>query len=135
MNYKAVEKWLSPLDNLICSIIKRKLECDGLSRVISMLFQKEGIRHDVMIGSFTLINNNEKHQIPHHFWISLPNNYICDFRVRMWLRDLDDFTPHGIFTPNKNQVYLAKQSVIMPTHRAIFSALTDMDLDDYPPLH
>ena len=131
MNYKEIEEWLSPIVNCKPSI---RLECDGLSRVISMLFQKEGIKHNVMVGSFCLNHNNEEYKIKTHFWIDMLNEYVCDFRIRMWLDKLDLYTPNGIFIPNDDQIYTVESPIYVPVHPIIFNALTDCIFEDYPPL-
>jgi hypothetical protein len=46
-----------------------KLECDGLTRVITTVLEKEGIEHTCMVGSLTHTLRNEA--VPLHFWVEL----------------------------------------------------------------
>lgn len=61
-----------------------KLECDGLTRVISTLMQRDGIHHQVCVGTLTISNVG---MIPIHWWIVLSDGRICDYRARMWSRE------------------------------------------------
>jgi hypothetical protein len=125
---KTIEEWLAPLD------VRTKLECDGLSRVISMLLQKEKIPHRVFIGTFDLFTNNGKcaYSIRHHQWIELSDGYVCDFRIRMWIDEVK--APHGIFIPSKYNVYSKELEISIPVHEVLFYALAGCNMNDYPPL-
>lgn len=74
-----------------------RLECDGLTRVLHLLLDKQGIRHTVMGGGIHDEIDND--YFSPHFWIELGNGDIVDFRARMWLGDKDHI-PHGIFDPD-----------------------------------
>ncbi|MBK6593659.1 MAG: hypothetical protein IPG23_13455 [Burkholderiales bacterium] len=109
------------------------LECDGLTRVISTLLQRDGITHQVCVGSLTIPN---KGAIPLHWWIVLSDGRICDFRAHMWLDD-DQRVPHGVFSPEAHHQYEATHdvdpnSVALPS--AIFSILTGKQVGDFPRL-
>ncbi|WP_107670133.1 hypothetical protein [Cyanothece sp. BG0011] len=67
-------------------------ECDGMTRICSTILTKEGIKHQLMLGS--IIYENRK--IEPHFWINLANNYCIDYRLRMWFGK-DSNIPHGVF--------------------------------------
>lgn len=73
-----------------------KLECDGLTRVITTVLGKEGIEHTCMVGSLTHVLRNET--VPLHFWIELADGRLVDYRAHHWLGEGDDI-PHGIFDP------------------------------------
>ena len=132
MKYEVIEKWLSYLDTYINPIAKRRLECDGMSRSVSMLLLRERIKHDMFVGAFYLKGEeNIRGIIPLHYWIEI-NDHVCDFRVRMWINDSD--APHGIFVPNDKQKYVKKGKMIRPIDDVIFTTLTGMGIDQYPPL-
>lgn len=83
------------------------LECDGLTRVISTLMQREGIPHQVCIGKLSITKVG---MIPLHWWIVLPDGLICDYRARMWLGNLPQ-VPHGLFAPSQDHVYTTSNLV------------------------
>jgi hypothetical protein len=89
-----LEQWLAPFDRL-------PLECDGLTRCISTLMQRDGIDHQIVVGSLDIPGAGT---IPHHWWIALPDGQVCDFRARMWLGD-DPSVPHGVFIPEAHHGY------------------------------
>ncbi len=60
------------------------LECDGLTRVISTLMQRDEIHHQVCVGTLTISNVG---MIPIHWWIVLSDGRICNHRARMWSRE------------------------------------------------
>lgn len=86
LDHQKLFDWLAPLDQLA-------LECDGLTRVISALLTREGVRHQMHYGAL----ETEKGRIGVHCWIRLSDGAICDFRARMWL---GEDAPHGIFFPD-----------------------------------
>jgi hypothetical protein len=78
-----------------------RLECDGMTRVISTLLQREDIEHEICIGRLDVAGVGA---IPMHYWICFPDGQICDLRARMWLRDSPE-APHGLFMPSAHQTY------------------------------
>ena len=85
----------------------------------------------MFVGTFYLKVNEKIHTIPLHYWIEI-NDHVCDFRVRMWINEPE--SPHGIFVPNESHVYVKKGKMIRPIDNAIFIALTNMNVDQYPTL-
>lgn len=110
-----------------------QLECDGLTRVLSTLMQRDGIDHRVLVGELEVIGIGT---IPYHWWIELPDGTLCDFRARMWLGDHED-VPHGVFLPSPSLKYRASKERepcsigLIPT---FFHALTGAPLAGCPPL-
>lgn len=91
------------LDRLLQRVEHLPLECDGLSRVLSVLLRHADCTHRVLVGSLCVDGHGE---IPLHCWIELENGQVCDLRARMWLGSKPR-VPHGRFTPAADQQYVA----------------------------
>lgn len=78
-------RWLAALDAL-------RLECDGMTRVISSLLQRDGVAHAAMVGRLDV---DQVGSIALHHWIELPDGRRIDLRARMWLGN-DARVPHGV---------------------------------------
>lgn len=120
---KALADWLAPVADL-------PLECDGLTRVISMLMQREGLAHRVCIGALAIPGVG---RIPYHWWIVMPDGQTCDFRARMWLGNAPQ-VPHGLCSPALH-IYTAESevepvSIALPP--AIFTILAGKSMDSFP---
>lgn len=118
-----LEQWLAQLDQL-------PLECDGLTRCISTLMQRDGIEHRVLVGSLAITGVGS---IPHHWWIAMPDGTLCDFRARMWLGD-DASVPHGLFVPEAHHAYVVQDELQLDQVRlrpTIFTALTCEPMDHF----
>lgn len=91
-----LQDWLSPLDTL-------PLECDGMTRVISALLEREGIDHQAYMGSLVVPHVG---RIGLHAWIDVEGDPVqrIDLRARMWLGE-DARVPHGVFEPSPAAVY------------------------------
>lgn len=118
-----LDEWLAQFDRL-------PLECDGLTRCISTLMQREGIEHRVLVGSLAIPGVGT---IPHHWWIALPDDRLCDFRARMWLGD-DPSVPHGLFIPEAHHAYLTAdelqpEQVMLKT--SLFAILAGEPMDRF----
>lgn len=116
-----IAQWLAQLDHL-------PLECDGMTNIISTLLHREGIKHQVCIGSLTIPAGT----IPLHYWITLDKE-IIDFRARMWLGPT---APHGIFLPEPDQYDVAglvdqRQSKLSAI---LFWGLTGQTMESFPTL-
>ena len=107
------------------------LECDGLTRVLSTLMQRDGVEHRVCVGELDVENVGT---IPYHWWIALPDGTHCDFRARMWLGESPG-VPHGVFSPAVSQRYAAREErdpgsiALLPP---FFHALTGAPLVGFP---
>jgi hypothetical protein len=91
---------IHPLSQVL-SIVEVKckaLECDGLSKVISGILTLAGVKHLIEVG--TLLT--PRGEIPHH-WIRIDDDFIIDYRARMWLGNGDE-VPHGIFQSENYQM-------------------------------
>jgi hypothetical protein len=88
------------LENLV-EFDKCRLECDGLSRVLSYILAANNIDHKVYVGE--IIDTTTGNQFAPHFWIDLPDGQHIDYRARMWLGDYEQI-PHGIFDPTEYPV-------------------------------
>ena len=71
-----------------------RLECDGLTRVLSYVLNKAAIGHHVMLGE--IADPQTHRQFSPHFWIVLPDGRHIDYRARMWLGQAEHI-PHGVF--------------------------------------
>lgn len=86
----ALSNWLEPLD--ACA-----LECDGMSRCISILLNKLQIPHEVLCGRARARDQG----VNPHFWIELPHLGLqIDYRARMWLGQ-HEYVPHGVFATSE----------------------------------
>lgn len=56
------------------------LECDGVTRALSLLLTREGIKHVIHIGALQVEGVG---RIGLHWWIVLPGGQIYDARARM----------------------------------------------------
>lgn len=83
------------------------LECDGLTRAISTLMQRDAVAHRVHVGHVQIEGVGT---IPYHWWIALPDGRLCDLRARMWL-GRDERVPHGLFEPQAHQQYQTQGEV------------------------
>jgi hypothetical protein len=77
------------------------LECDGATRVLHYVFDKEKIKHVVKKGIVTF----DGEEIPLHFWIELPDGNIVDYKSRMWLGNQ---AQEGVFKPNSKTKYIGE---------------------------
>lgn len=87
------------LGALLSPFERYPLECDGMTRVLSYVLAKAGVRHEVRVGAMSL-NGRDPEIIPHHWWIVTPDDIYIDYRCRMWIKDRED-APHGVFTPDE----------------------------------
>lgn len=118
---------VATLAERLASVDALALECDGLTRVISTLMQRDGIAHQVCVGSLTI---SDVGMIPLHWWIVLSDGRICDYRARMWLGQSVE-VPHGLFVPCQKQLYTISNMVEPADIRlseALFNVLTGMSL-------
>ena len=119
--------------NIYALLDSLPLECDGMTRVVSTLLQKEGIGHRVNVGALRIATLGD---IAHHWWISFPDGRICDFRARMWL-GMNALIPHGIFTPTPQSAswYVSQHNVPMSEvllSPVIFEVLTGHSVVEFP---
>lgn len=87
---EALEKLTEVVDTL-------PVECDGATRIVHVLLKRAGVPHDVYMG---IVETWEDEYIPLHWWIKV-NEFIIDYRARMWLSDNDE-VPHGVFNPDNH---------------------------------
>lgn len=128
MPYQNIEltQWLNSTDAL-------PLECDGLTRVISALMNRENMAHKICIGSLRISGVGV---IPRHWWIGLENSQYCDYRARMWLGN-DPLVPHGVFSPQAHHQYevaeeLTPGDVALPA--SVIAVLAGRPIDSFPRL-
>lgn len=121
MNLTNLHHWLTPLDSV-------PLECDGLTRAISILLQRERISHHVCIGALYV---HDVGRVDPHWWIQLSDGSVCDFRARMWLGN-EHSVPHGVFHPEPQHQYRACQITEIEVSDWVFEILTLRPLDSYP---
>lgn len=119
-----LQRWLAALDSA-------PLECDGMSRVIAVLLAREGIPHHVQVGAVTVEGGG---RIDPHYWIALPDGYICDFRARMWLPHCNVPVPHGVFRVPEHCQYNAVGDIVKRPSPMLFAVLTGRSLESYPHL-
>lgn len=104
------------------------LECDGVTRALSMLLARDGIQHEVHTGALVVTDVG---CISYHWWIELAGWEICDARARMWL-GTHERVPHGVFQPEAWQKYASKISRSPAWSPILFGILTGAPMDAYP---
>ena len=99
-----LQRALEPIDEL-------NLGCEGTSWIISSLLEKNEVPHILMSGSIS--HTNGRVVVP-HFWIEL-DQWIIDFRIRMWFGRNNQGLPHGCFKVNqareKGFVYRGEKAI------------------------
>lgn len=122
------------IDDYLAVLDELPLECDGLSRVVSTLLQRDEIQHCVHVGS---VDVEGVGTIPLHWWIELPDGRLLDLRSRMWLGQ-DDRVPHGMFIPQNHQTFHSKAEVQLASVRlspVLFCILANRPIDSFPSMH
>ena len=66
------------------------LECDGLTRVLLTILDREGIEAEAWSGFIAAGDSRVR-----HWWLQV-GEWTVDYRVRMWLGDGPEI-PHGVF--------------------------------------
>ncbi|QCF28113.1 hypothetical protein [Hydrocarboniclastica marina] len=80
---------------------KLELDCNGISDLISIQLEEQGIQHQRMCGLATH-NRTGKRVFP-HCWILLTSGHVVDVRLRKWLGEGNDI-PHGVFRPTRSSM-------------------------------
>lgn len=112
------------LDMALLTLDDCKLDCDGMTYVISHLLTEAGIPHRMMVGAaYDPISNDS---IYPHCWVELSENqWIIDYRLRRWLGD-SDLVPHGIFKPETvGMVYRGDTLKRAQLHKNTLMMMTD----------
>jgi hypothetical protein len=108
------------LEKLFADYVDLPLECDGLTRVLSYLLDRNGVAHRVMQGSVSV----GKKTFDPHFWIELLDGHVIDYRARMWFGNKPS-VPHGIFRMKDfPEARYEGRQVSMTTSDFIFKVLT-----------
>lgn len=84
------------LHQLLEPYINAPVECDGFTRLAHTALTHAGIEHTCMLGR--LISADGQRKSPIHYWITLPDGQVIDYRARMWL-GVSETVPHGVFFP------------------------------------
>ncbi len=84
------------LATLLAPYDRYRLECDGLTRVLSTVLHRRGIAHICVVGK--IVDLLDTVSMWPHYWLTLDDGRIVDYRARMWLGDKPHI-PHGIFYP------------------------------------
>ena len=104
-----------------------RLECDGLTRVLSYILTTAGIEHCVMMGE--IVDTKTGQRFSPHFWITLPDRRHIDYRARMWLGEAEHI-PHGIFDPADYRVAYNGEAIQFDNLEQIAPLLMQLDCDD-----
>ncbi|MEE9647830.1 hypothetical protein [Enterobacter soli] len=103
----------------VCELLHKydalPLECDGHSMVVSSLLDRFCIPHQRIVGEVTLAGSGQI--IRPHLWIKY-DEYIIDYRLRMWARQTADnvcLVPHGIFIEDKCHATYTVHSIARKT--------------------
>lgn len=87
-------EWLQWLELDLMGLEDCQVECNGMSWAISYLLDQACVEHDCVLGY--VISEHTGEAVTPHYWITLPDGWIIDYRLRMWLGDTDEI-PHGVF--------------------------------------
>ena len=104
------------------------LECDGMTRVVSYILTENEVKHSVCTGSLTMnglpLNRAKGTRIALHWWVDLGNDWIIDYRARMWL-GRHRTIPHGVFPLRTfpKAIYRAAQRLQLHVPKFIFDIL------------
>lgn len=111
------------IHQVIEPFINAPVECDGFVRLAHTALVAAGVDHTVMHGR--LVSADSTRRTPIHFWITLANGDVIDYRAQMWLGSAND-VPSGIFAPAEFPGWSYQGSVIdIPTlHPAVAEMLT-----------
>ena len=104
-----------------------RLECDGLTRVLSYILTKAAIDHTVLLGE--IIDQRTQKAFSPHFWIALPDDRYIDYRARMWLGEAEH-VPHGIFNPEDYLVTYDGHETNFENQEQIAPLLLQLECDD-----
>lgn len=80
---------------VLAKYLDAPVECDGFTRLAHTALLREGISHEVRVGSLSE-NGEPDNGIPLHYWIVLGDGRIVDYKARLWLGE-DSRVPHGVF--------------------------------------
>ena len=107
--------FITPEVAYVCELLHKydvlPLECDGHTMVVSCLLDRFCIPHQRIVGEVTLAGTGQI--IRPHLWIEY-DEYIIDYRLRMWARKTEDnvsLVPHCIFIEDKSQAIYTAQRI------------------------
>jgi len=113
---------MEKIEKLLAPYVDLSLECDGLVRVITYLFNKNGIEHQVFSGEVVV----DDVRMPLHYWVVLANGQYVDYRIRMWFGN-DERNPHGIFDlKDYDYIEYRGESVDIDVSDDLFAILTTL---------
>ena len=108
-----VRELLKPYENL-------PLECDGMTRVVTYILGKAGIRNKTMLGT---IEAEGKGEFSPHYWVELASGEVVDYKSRMWFGN-DSRIPQGVFKPGGTVVSYDGHLTSLPVNDMVFGILT-----------
>lgn len=127
-----LQAWLEPLADVA------KVECDGMTRLVSHLLRKNGIQHLVAVGVLADAKRINDPTVSHeencavtHCWIELGFSFVVDFRARMWM---GSEAQHGVFIPGGRFEYLTKERVqFEPVSESVLELMAGVSVRDWVP--
>lgn len=110
------------LSSLLGTYDQYALECDGMTRVLHTVLEKQNIPHTLWVG--TVRHTPSDTAFAPHFWITIGDIFI-DYRARMWLGNTPDI-PHGIFALDEFPAisYEGEETQLAALSDQLFRALT-----------
>lgn len=95
-----MENEFDVVEDQLIGLEELELDCNGITDLLSIRLDREGILHRRRVGRATRLNT-QTHIFP-HCWIELDDGSVIDVRLRKYFPYMDeDSVPHGIFTdPN-----------------------------------
>jgi len=110
---KTIQQIIKEIPNYIDN-----LECDGATRDIHYILDKNNINHSVFTGK---VEHKGETVIPLHYWIQLPSMQIIDFKARMWVGNK---APNGLFNDGTTNYNYIGKKINMPMNDMLFMILT-----------
>ena len=86
--------WHDELDMILVALEDCPIHCVEMTYSISHLLKQAGIDHLCMSGAVT--DDVTSDSVVPHCWVELEDDWVIDYRLRMWLGD-EDRIPHGVF--------------------------------------
>lgn len=102
-----LSSWHDELSIILSALDDLPLECHGISCSISLILRKAGIKHRCVVGYVT--DTLSGNCATPHVWIELNDEWIIDYRLRMWFGDEDE-VPHGVFHPSSEPTLYYKRT-------------------------
>ncbi|WP_153785338.1 hypothetical protein [Pseudomonas sp. EMN2] len=130
-DFQKLQAWLEPLSDVA------RVECDGMTRLVSHLLSSNGIEHFVASGVLVDLQRIDDPAAScgplcgvTHWWIELGSSYVVDFRARMWL---GPDAQHGVFIPSARFEYRTeRRGMLSPLPEPVLDLMAGVKVSEWP---